>query len=74
MNAQRRKKLQKAVELLNEAMSIIEYAKDEEQECFDNLPEGIQYSERGTTMEDNIYNLEEIIDNISDTIDTLEEM
>ena len=74
MNAQRRKKLQKAVELLNEAMSIIEYAKDEEQECFDNLPEGIQYSERGTTMEDNIYNLEEIIDNISDTIDTLEKM
>lgn len=74
MNAQRRKNLKKAIELLEAARSIIEYSKDEEQESFDNLPEGIQCSERGETMEENIYNMDEILDNISDMVEELEAM
>ena len=70
---QRRKQIQKALNLLAEAKDILEEVMNEEQEAFDNLPEGLQCSERGEQMEDNIYNLEEFIDFIGDT-DTLETM
>ena len=74
MNAQRRKNLQRAIGLLLEAQSIIDEAKWEEQEAFDNMPEGLQYSERGETMESNIDSMEEFIDNLSDIVEALEEM
>lgn len=50
MNKQRRKRLTEAMELLQEAQQIIEEVKDEEQEAFDNLPEGLQCSERGEAL------------------------
>ena len=73
MNNERRKKIQKALSLMEQAKDILEEVKEEEQDAFDNLPEGIQGSERGEQMEDNIYNLEEFIDLLSDT-DTIETM
>ena len=73
MNNQRRKQIQKALNLLAEAKDILEEVMNAEQEAFDNLPESIQYSEKGEAMEDNIYNLEEFIDFLSDT-DTIETM
>lgn len=44
MNAQRRKDIQKAIELLYEAKSMLETSMEEEQTAFDNMPEGIQES------------------------------
>lgn len=73
MNNQRRKQIQKALNLLAEAKDILEEVMNAEQEAFDNLPEGLQCSEKGEQMEDNIYNLEEFIDFLGDT-DTLETM
>lgn len=64
MNKLRRKEIAKAIELLERAREILEQVKDEEQDAFDNLPEGIQCSERGETMEDCIYTLEEFIDSL----------
>lgn len=51
MNKQRRGELTKAAELLQQALSIIADCKGEEEECFENLPEGLQGSEKGQAME-----------------------
>lgn len=67
MNAQRRKMIQKALGLVSEARSILEEALEEEQEAFDNMPESLQYSDRGATMEENI-------DNLETAVSTLEEV
>ena len=74
MNAQRRKQLAEAITLLYKAQEIIEWVKDEEEEAYDNLPESIQYSDRGEQMSDNVDNLGEISDNLIDYTTTLEEM
>lgn len=65
MNAQRRKEIQKAIALIENAKEILEYVAEEEGNAFDNLPESIQYSERGERME-------EIKDNIEDVCSELE--
>lgn len=59
MNKIRRKQLQEASELIAKAQGIIENVKDEEQEAHDNLPESIQYGEKGQQMEEYIDMLDE---------------
>lgn len=66
MNKPRRKELEKALGFLAQARDIIEQCKDEEQEAFDNLPEGIQYGEQGERMEEFIYILEDAVDTIEE--------
>lgn len=60
MNKARRQKLSKAITMIEELMSMIEEIKDEEQEAYENLPESLQYSERGEQMDEYIYNLEDV--------------
>ena len=74
MNKLRRKQLQAAADLLKEARAIIESVREEEQEAFDNMPEGLQYSERGETMETNIDTMDESLGTISDMIESLTEI
>lgn len=74
MNKQRRASLKEAVELLERAKSIIECVAEEEREAFDNLPEGIQYSERGEQMEEYADTLDEFYESIGDGIESLEEI
>ena len=74
MNKARRKKLQKALDLLSEAKGIIEQCRDEEQDAFDNMPEGLQFSERGEQMEEYISLMDEAYDNIEDVESNIEEM
>lgn len=51
----------------------IEAVLEEEQESFDNLPEGIQESERGEAMQENIDNLQTAIDSLeSEVIDYIQ--
>ena len=85
MNKQRRARLENLKERLEEILeqiddikSELEEVKDEEQEAYDNLPESIQYSDRGCNMEENISDLEyaydsedlqEIIDYIDGVIE-----
>lgn len=54
MNKIRRKQLQEASELIAKAQGIIESVKDDEQEAHDNLPESIQYGEKGQQMEESL--------------------
>lgn len=59
MNKNRRKKLTKAIELLNQAKEIVETCASEERECFDNLTESLMNSEKGQKYDENASNLEE---------------
>lgn len=88
MNKQRRKqlagaieKLEQAVALIEEAKETVEFVNEEEQEAYDNLPESLQESERGQTIQENIdkledvvYNIESYIDEINDSVESLGEM
>ena len=47
MNKQRRKKVEGVFDQLQAMIMELEEIRDEEQDAFDNLPEGIQESERG---------------------------
>lgn len=50
MNKQRRNRIAEALELISQARDILEEVKDEEQESYENLPESLQYGERGEQM------------------------
>lgn len=56
MNKARRKELSRAVELLEEAQSIIESCRDEEEEYMDNMPENLQESEKYYVAEEAVIN------------------
>lgn len=58
--------LKKAAEYLDLAAGIIGEARDDEQDCLDNLPENLQNSERSEMMEGAIENLEEAIERIEE--------
>jgi len=60
MNKNDRKRLEKAIDLINEAMEIVTEIRDEEEGKFYNLTEGLQQTERGQKMEENVASLEDI--------------
>lgn len=74
MNAQRRKEIAKAISLMEQAREILDATAEEERDAYDNLPEGIQYSERGNQMEEYADTLERVSAEISDYIDELQEV
>lgn len=73
MNKQRRKAIGDIYDKLIGIQYDLEYIRDEEQEAFDNLPESIQYSERGERMEEYISSLEEALDNVGYAVESLDE-
>ena len=74
MNKQRRKMISDVIERIEIAKNDLEMIRDEEQEAFDNLPDGLQGSERGEAMEDAIYQMEEAMDSMDEIIDNLYEV
>lgn len=74
MNKARRQSLAKAAELLREALEIIEAARDEEHEAFDNLPEGLQAGERGEAMQEAADALDTIHGEADTAIDELTDL
>lgn len=71
MNKQRRKRLMEVIESLEEAQASIEEIKDEESEAYDNMPESLQYSEKGELMYQNVDELETASSDLETVIDTL---
>ena len=69
MNNFRRKEIQRAIELLEEAKSIIDNCLDDEQEALDNMPESLQQSERCMRMQECVDNLENTSSSIDEAID-----
>lgn len=75
MNAARRKEIERAIDLLYQAKEIIENVRDDEQDAYDNMPESLQYSERGERMSENVDALDNAADNdIEDIITNLNEI
>lgn len=72
MNNKRRKRIDEVIEILESAKSSIEEIMDEEQEAFDNLPESLQYSDKGSGMESAIGNFETAKDQLDEAINELE--
>lgn len=80
MNKVRRGRLVEATDLIEQAKTIIEECKDEEQEYHDNMPESFQQGDKGSTAESNIselenaeYALEGAIDDLGGIIEKLDE-
>lgn len=71
MNAQRRKEIAKAIALIEDAIAILDSVAEEEREAYDNLPENLQYSERGERMEECAEAIESVSCELSEQIDNL---
>lgn len=72
MNNTRRSQITDIMEKLSSLQTSIEELLEEEQEAFDNLPEGIQDSERGEAIQTAIDNLEEAVGNCEELLNNLE--
>lgn len=55
-------------------MAELEYIRDEEQEAFDNLPESLQYSEKGETMEEYVDDIDSAISDLDSLIESIEDI
>lgn len=74
MNAKQRKALQGYADSLEEIKSNIETMIEEETEKLDNMPESLQYSERGESMQEAIDTLEGAAQSIEEAIDYINEI
>ena len=72
MNKKRRERISRAVQMLEDAKSILEAAQDEEQDCHDKIPEPLQCTERYEAMEDAISNLETAVSCLDEAISSAE--
>lgn len=72
MNRERRKQVREAIDLLQQATEILAVVAEQEEEAFDNLPEGIQESERGQQMEEILDVLDGACESIDDAIEEIE--
>ena len=73
MNNQKREKLKLARGFLSKASDIVSSVLDDEQDCLDNMPDNLQYSDRYERMEAAISKLEDGLSNIEATEECLEE-
>lgn len=74
MNKARRRTLRQVTETLGEMVAVVEEIAGEEQDAFDNLPEGIQYSDRGERIGAAAERLNELVDELEGTISGIEEV
>lgn len=74
MNKRRRKEVEKAFGLINEAKEILSSVREEEKEAHDNLPESFRYGERGEEMEQYIEMLDEADGYIDDAISVIDQI
>jgi len=73
MNAQRRKEIDNIISKLEDLKQDIVSMQDEEQGYFDNMPEGLQSSEKGEKAESAVDALDNSVSLINDAIDSLME-
>lgn len=74
MNKYRRNELSKLINNLEDIKAKIEELHSEEQECFDNMPENLQNSEKGENMQSVLYSFDEAESSIDETLDALNEI
>jgi hypothetical protein len=74
MNNKRRAEIRKIHMVLETILADIERVKGEEELAYDNMPENLQYSDRGEASQEAIDCLEEVYNNMEEIIDLLEEV
>ncbi len=74
MNAQGRKEIAKYIASLNEIKDKLDSMRDDEEMKYDNMPEGLQDSERGEQMQEAIDALENACTGLDEAIDSLKEI
>tara|TARA_E500000318_G_scaffold112008_1_gene133321 strand:+ start:8482 stop:8706 length:225 start_codon:yes stop_codon:yes gene_type:complete len=74
MNNNRRKRITDITDKVKDLLGELVAIEEEEREAFDNLPESIQYSEKGQTMEEAADTLQTFIDNVESEIEELNEL
>lgn len=72
MNNARRKQIASIKTEIEEKLSLLQELQEEEQDYFDNMPENLQYSERGEKSEQAADDLQNIIDEIQSQLEELE--
>lgn len=72
MNKERRDRLSDVIASLEEAKDFLEDVKNDEQDAFDNMPVGLQCSERGSKMEDYVELMEDAGDQIDNVCEFIE--
>ncbi|MBY3038917.1 hypothetical protein [Rhizobium laguerreae] len=68
MNKERRKEIARALAMVEEAKSILEICRDEEQDYFDNMPESFQGGDKGDVAQTAIDALDEAVSNLDDVV------
>lgn len=66
MDKKRRSRLRETVAMLSSAASVLQIVCDKEQDCLDNCPENLQYTER-------FEHTELAVDSLNDALEKLEE-
>lgn len=74
MNKAKRKKLEQVFDKLCEAQDILQEVKEEEEESYDNLPESLQYSDKGDEMQNYIEMMEEADSYLDDAKSVIEQI
>ncbi len=74
MNKQRRNRLQKVIDQLEELKVEVSSICEEEQEAYDNMPESLQDGDSGSQMYENISTLEDQESNFDELIENLQEV
>ena len=74
MNKARRKKIEEIREAISSLYDDLESVKIDEEDAFDNLPESLQESDRGESMQDAIDHLDSACDMLQEAIDELEDI
>ncbi len=72
MNEARRKIIAASLSKIEDAINALTEVRDEEQDSFDNMPEGLQQGEKGEAMESAIEALSSAVDNLESAKGDLE--
>lgn len=74
MNKKRRVQIQEVIAKIDDISSLLQGILDDEQEAFENMPEGLQSSENGMVSEEAQGSLEAAIEALEESIVCLEEI
>ena len=74
MNKDRRKSIEQIVDKINEIKADLTCVRNDEEEAYDNLPAGIQSSERGDSMQEAIEAMDDADGALQEAVDFLEEI
>lgn len=74
MNKQKRKRLEKAFDLITQAEEILEEVKSDEEDSYDNLPDNFRDGEKGEEMQNYIEMIDEAIGYVQDANSVIEQI